>query len=144
VKRLAALALLVSLAACETAPPAPTLEGRWKTSGSKVYFSDGTTLQQTFACSMTFTGAQAISECTVGGTTQRMVRTNREIAPRRIESEIVEDSVNPRNVGRRSQIDYRFEGDSLITTAHPPPPKEGTARYPIRIEALWTREPMPR
>jgi len=143
-----AIALVLSLAACSTATTTPVdplqaLQGRWKSSGSKVYYSDGTSVDQVIACWSEFLGERSITECRTSRGTQRMVRANRALGSGSFESQIVADPSAPQNVGRSSRIDYRIEGNTLTTTAHPAAPQNPTARYPVKIEATWLRELTP-
>jgi hypothetical protein len=138
-RRIAIVAVLLLLAACATTPP-PALEGRWKSTGSRVFFSDGSSVEQVLACRIEFSGERSVTECNTGRGPMRMVRTHRELAPGTIESEVVEDRNVPGNVGRKSRVDWRIERDELVTTAYPPAPKAAAARYPVRIEATWMRE----
>jgi hypothetical protein len=134
----AALALVLALGACAATPP--PLDGRWKSTGSRDFYSDGSSVEQALACWTEFSGSRSVTECHTGRGPMRMTRANREIAPGQIESEVIEDRNVPRNVGRKSRIDYRVEGNTLVTTAHPAPPANAAARYPVRIEATWVRE----
>lgn len=139
-RRLCALALVLWLAACATTPPLSSLEGRWKSTGSRVYFSDGSSVEQVLDCRTEFSGERSVTECNTGRGPMRMTRANRELGPGRIESEVIEDRNVPRNVGRKSRVDWRIERGTLITTAYPPAPKDPAGRYPVRIEASWRRE----
>jgi hypothetical protein len=138
-KLLFAVALAALVAACASTPRGP-LEGGWKNTGSRVHFSDGTSVQQSMICRMEFSGSRSVTECDTPSGRLSMVRANREIAPGQIESEIVENRSAPHTVGRRARVEYRIERGTLFTTAYPVAPKDATTRFPIRVEATWIRE----
>jgi hypothetical protein len=142
--RLVALFAILCLGACATAPgPLQSLQGRWKATGSTAYLSDGTTVAQSPPCWIEFVGERVSTECHFGSTVSRLMRANREIAPGRMESEVIESASGAPPVGSRSRIEYRIAAGTLFTTSYPTPPKQPTARYPLRVEATWVRDPAP-
>src|SRR5262245_29726214 len=102
------------------APPAgdaPTLDGRWKNTGGRITFSDGTSMGPVTACTIEFTKTQAISECASSRGKDRIVYAHRMLGPGQYESEVVENRNFPQTLGTRIRTEYRIEGGTLHTTA---------------------------
>ena len=136
--------LLVSLLVPGCAAPpmgdASSLEGRWRNTSGKLYFSDGSSVGQTTPCWIEFSKGQSISECTTNRGKSRIVYAYRLVAPGQYESEVVEHKTYPEYVGVRTRTEFRIDNGVLYTTAYPPAPKQAASKVPVKTEGTWVRD----
>ena len=118
---------------------AAAMVGRWKTDRVLYYFADGTEKQTDGTCTLTFAPDRAESECNGLRGAYSVRYAFRASDSGRYDSQVVDNSANPKANGAQAGGLFRVEGKTLHISVFPLS-AAADAKQPIEIESVAVRQ----